>query len=186
MFSTLLALMMGIVAGSRTLLAPTAVSWAASQGWLRIRDPRLAFLAQPMTSKVLAGLALGELVGDKLPKTPSRTQPAPLIGRIASGALSGYVIGAASGERMPGLVAGAVGAASGTFGLRAARGWLAGLLGRDWPAAITEDAAAIASAWLIVQKARSDQSWMRSVINQLAFPANRVGRVSRPIRLVKR
>jgi len=186
MFSTLLALMMGIVAGSRTLLAPTAVSWAASQGWLRLRDPRLAFLAQPMTSKVLAGLALGELVGDKLPKTPSRTQPAPLIGRITSGALSGYVIGAASGERMPGLVAGAVGAASGTFGLRAARGWLAGLLGRDWPAAITEDAAAIASAWLIVQKARSDQSWMRSVINQLAFPANRVGRVSRPIRLVKR
>ncbi|HEY9215166.1 MAG TPA: DUF4126 domain-containing protein, partial [Ancylobacter sp.] len=49
-----------------------------------------------------------------------------------------------------GLVAGIVGAVVGTYGGAAARGWLAGIFGKDLPAALIEDVVAIAGAYLIV------------------------------------
>jgi len=44
-------------------------------------------------------MELGELVGDKLPVTPSRTSPPPLLGRAASGALVGAAVFASEGRR---------------------------------------------------------------------------------------
>lgn len=40
----------------------------------------------------LVGLALLELVGDKLPFTPLRTKPLPLAGRTLSGGLAGFTL----------------------------------------------------------------------------------------------
>ena len=49
-------------------------------------------LASP-TAQLLLGLAaLGELIGDKLPSTPSRMETGPLMARAASGALCGAVL----------------------------------------------------------------------------------------------
>ncbi len=45
----LLALVIGIVAGLRTFTAPTAVSWAAHLGWLKLDDSVLAFLGYRWT-----------------------------------------------------------------------------------------------------------------------------------------
>jgi uncharacterized membrane protein len=155
MLAPLLAFGLGVVAGSRTFLAPTAVSWGISRGWLSVPEPRLSLLGHPLAPKVLTGLALGELVGDKLPATPSRTNAAPFAARVISGALSGAAIGSAGGALLPGLLAGAVGAGVGTLGLRATRGKLAGLLGRDLPAALLEDSAAIAGGLVLIRKARA-------------------------------
>jgi uncharacterized membrane protein len=146
-----LPLLMGVIAGSRAMMAPAAVSWAASFGWLALDGTWLAWLAHPITHWVLTVFAAGELVTDQLPSTPSRTVPVQFGARILTGALSGAAIGAGSGgTQLVGAVAGAIGAVIGTLGGRALRGWLAGALGSDPPAAFIEDALAIAGAVLIV------------------------------------
>jgi uncharacterized membrane protein len=150
----LLSLLIGVVAGSRTMMAPAAVSWAASLGWLNIASTPLAFLGYRFTPWILTVLALGELVGDQLPTTPSRTVPVQFGARIVSGGLSGAALGAASGQLAVGAVAGVIGAVIGTLGGRALRGWMAAAFKSDRPAAFIEDAIAIASAWLIVSVAR--------------------------------
>jgi uncharacterized membrane protein len=145
-----LAFLFGVVAGSRTFMAPTAVSWAARTGSLALGGTPLAFLGHPVAPWVLTALALVELVVDQLPNTPSRTVPMQFGARLVSGALSGAAIGASGGALVAGLIAGVVGAVAGTLGGRALRGWLAGAFGNDHPAAFIEDAIAIGAAVLLV------------------------------------
>jgi uncharacterized membrane protein len=38
-------------------------------------------------------LAFGELIADKMPNIPDRTDPGPLLGRVAAGALVGAIAG---------------------------------------------------------------------------------------------
>ena len=111
-----LAFLIGVVAGLRTLTAPAVVSWAARLGWLHLENTGLSFLGAAAAPWVLTVMAVGELINDKLPKTPSRKAPAPFAARVASGALSGAAIGAASGDLAIGLIAGAIGAVAGTLG----------------------------------------------------------------------
>lgn len=146
----LLPLLIGVVAGLRAVTAPAAVSWAARIGWLNLAPTSLAFLGYAFTPWVLTALALGELVNDKLPSTPSRTVPPQFGGRLVSGGLSGAAIGAAHGGLFIGLAAGIVGAVIGTLGGRTCRAQLARAFGSDRPAAFIEDAVAIVSAFLIM------------------------------------
>jgi uncharacterized membrane protein len=146
----MLALLIGIVAGSRAMMAPAAISWAAHQGWLPLGSTPLAFLGYAYTPWVFTLLALVELVTDQLPSTPSRTVPIQFGTRLISGGLCGAAIGAPVGAFIPGLIAGAVGAAFGTLGGRALRARLAASFRRDPPAALIEDALAIAGALLVV------------------------------------
>ncbi|HSI41297.1 MAG TPA: DUF4126 domain-containing protein [Xanthobacteraceae bacterium] len=144
------ALLIGVIAGLRAMTAPAAVSWAAALGWLPLQGTPLAFLGASITPYVLTVLALGELVTDQLPSTPSRKVPAQFGARLVTGGLAGAAIGAAGGSLVGGLVAGLVGAVIGTFAGSAARGRLAASFGRDLPAALIEDAVAIGGAALIV------------------------------------
>jgi uncharacterized membrane protein len=145
----LLALLIGVVAGLRTMTAPAAVAWAAHLGWLNLEGSWLAFLGGAWARWILTLLALAELVTDQLPSTPSRTVPVQFGARLASGALSGAAVGVAGGSWVGGLVAGAVGAVIGTLGGRAARARLAAAFGSDRPAAFIEDAVAVGGALLI-------------------------------------
>ena len=147
----ILAFLIGGVAGLRAMVAPAAVSWAAHLGWLPLQDSALAFLGYAWTPWIFTIMALGELVTDQLPATPSRTVPAQFGARIVSGALCGAAIGATGGSLVGGLVAGVIGAVVGTLGGAAVRGRLAAAFGSDRPAALIEDAVAIIGAWLIVQ-----------------------------------
>jgi hypothetical protein len=54
------------------MTSPAAVSWAAHLGWLHLKNTPLAFLGFAATPYILSVLAIGELINDKLPKTPSR------------------------------------------------------------------------------------------------------------------
>ena len=67
------ALLIGLIAGLRTMTAPAAVAWAAQLGWLHLEDTWLAFLGYRWTAWVLTVLAMVELITDQLPSTPSRT-----------------------------------------------------------------------------------------------------------------
>lgn len=146
-----LALLIGVVAGLRTFTAPTAISWAAWSGRLALDGSWLAFLGYSWTPWIFLLLALGELVGDQLPSTPSRTVPMQFGARLLSGAICGAAIGTAHGAMLGGLLAGIVGAVIGTFGGHALRTRLAAAFKKDPPAALIEDAIAIGGAWLIVQ-----------------------------------
>ena len=144
-----LSLLIGVVAGLRAMTAPAVVAWAAHAGGLSLAGTPLAFMGHVVALWVFGVLALGELVTDQLPTTPSRTVPMQFGGRLATGALSGAAIGASAGAVAIGLVAGIIGAVIGTLGGRAVRGRLAAAFGNDHPAAFTEDAIAIVGALLI-------------------------------------
>jgi uncharacterized membrane protein len=150
MTTLLLALLIGVVAGMRAMMAPAVVSWAARLGWLNLGGTWLAFLGHAFTPWILTVLALGELVTDQLPGTPSRTVPMQFGARILTGGLSGAAIAAPGGALVAGLVAGMVGAVIGTLGGRAFRAQLAAAFRSDRPAALIEDAVAIGVALLIV------------------------------------
>lgn len=149
-----ISLLVGVVAGLRAMTAPAAVSWAARLGVLDLRGTPLAFLGYAWTPWILTALALGELVTDQLPTTPSRTVPVQFAARVFSGALSGAAIAAAGGAAVAGLVAGAAGAVLGTLGGRALRGRLAAAFANDHPAAFVEDAVAIGGVLLLVLMVR--------------------------------
>jgi uncharacterized membrane protein len=154
MLTYLLAVLIGVVAGLRAMTAPAAVSWAAHLGWLGLQGTWLAFLGFTVTPYILTVAAIGELVTDQLPGTPSRKVPVQFGARIVSGGFCGAAIGAAGGALVAGLVAGVIGAVIGTLGGAAARARLAQTLGSDRPAALIEDAVAIVGAFLIVASAR--------------------------------
>jgi uncharacterized membrane protein len=149
-----LSLLIGVVAGLRAITAPAAVAWAAYLGWVPLAGTALGFLGHIAAPCVLTVLALGELVGDQLPRTPSRKVPVQFGTRILMGAISGAAISALSGGLWTGAVAGIVGAVIGTLGGAAARGRLAQAFGRDLPAALLEDVVAIAGASIIVVAVR--------------------------------
>jgi uncharacterized membrane protein len=145
-----LACLIGAVAGLRAFTAPAAVSLAARYGHVVVAGTPLAFLGYRWTPPILVLLALGELVGDQLPATPSRKVPVQFGTRMVMGALAGAALVAASGSPVTGLVAGGLGAAAGTLAGAAGRARLAAALTRDGPAGLIEDAVAIAAAFLIV------------------------------------
>lgn len=140
------ALLLGIVAGLRTFTPLAVVSWAARTGNLAVSNSPMAFMGYRYTPIVLTVLAVVELILDKLPSTGSRKKPGPFAARIVSGALCGAAVGATQQLLLPGLALGAVGAILGTLGGAAIRAKMAAAFGRDLPAALIEDSAAIAIA----------------------------------------
>src|SRR5580698_6075549 len=153
MFIIVLAFLIGAVAGLRAMTAPAAVSWAARLGWLRLEGTPLAFLGFAFTPYILSVLAIGELINDKLPKTPCRKTPGPFAARVVTGALCGAAVGAASQALFAGMVAGALGGVAGTLGGYEFRSRLVKATGgRDFPIALLEDAIAICAAFWLVSR----------------------------------
>ncbi|HUJ23399.1 MAG TPA: DUF4126 family protein [Bryobacteraceae bacterium] len=148
-----LAFLIGVVVGLRSLTAPAAVSWAARLGWLHLENTWLAFLGFAITPYILSVLAVGEWIADKLPKTPSRKAPMGFTARIVSGALCGAALGATSQALAGGLLAGVLGGIAGTLGGYEFRVRLVRAIGgNDLPIALLEDAIAIGGAILIVSR----------------------------------
>ena len=146
----LFALLIGVVAGLRALTAPAAVAWGAHLGLIPLQGTPLAWLGGSIATWVFTALAVLELVGDQLPKTPSRKVPVQFGTRIASGAFCGAAIGMLGGAWIGGAIAGAIGAVIGTLGGADVRARLAKAFGKDLPAALIEDVVAVGGAALIV------------------------------------
>jgi len=119
---------LGFVCGLRSMLGPALIAGAAPPG----------------VKVLLRLLSAGELVADKLPKTPNRIAPGPLVGRIVSGTIVGAVVcnAAKKSPWLGGLLGGAAavaGSYGGYYGRRA--------LAQRLPApivAVAEDALAVA------------------------------------------
>jgi uncharacterized membrane protein len=124
-----LAFGIGVISGLRSLLAPAAIAVA-----------------------IFSILAIGELVADKLPKTPKRTAFAPLLARMLLGGLSGASLCAAAGKSLlAGALLGGTGAVVGAFvGYEIRRRIVNNLHIKDFFVAICEDFVAIALAFFFV------------------------------------
>lgn len=143
---------LGSVEGLRSMTAPAVVCWAARLGWLHFAGTKLAFIAHPATLVIFTLLALVELIGDKLPKTPARTELFPLIGRVVIGCLCGIALATSNnGTLLGAAIAGAVGAFVGTFaGYNIRRALVLRLHLPDFGVALAEDVVAVAGGLLIV------------------------------------
>ena len=146
------AFFIGFIAGLRAMTPVAVVSWAAHLGALQLQGTGLAFLGFAATPYIVTVLALGELITDKLPKTPSRKVPVQFGTRIVVGALCGAALGLASQALVGGIIAGAIGAVIGTLGGAEIRARLARAFGKDLPAALLEDVVAIGGAIIIVSR----------------------------------
>jgi uncharacterized membrane protein len=150
----LLAFLIGVVAGLRSLTAPAVVAWAAHLNWLNLHNTSLSFMGLTAALVIFTLLAVVELVADQLPSTPSRTKPAGLIARILLGGLSGAAVAVSGAQSMAlGGILGAVGGIAGAFGGYEVRARLVKALKvRDLVIAVLEDAVAIGAGLLIVSR----------------------------------
>lgn len=144
----------GIIAGLRSLTAPALVSWAAHLGWLDLSDSRLSFLGSRAAIITLSTLALAELVADKLPKTPKRTNLGPLVSRAITGGFSSMAICASAHQPVViGTILGALGAIAGAFAGYEIRHRLVEAFGlSDFGVAVAEDLVAIGGGLLLVSQ----------------------------------
>lgn len=116
--SLLASLGLGVVAGMRSMTAPALLSYSASQdNRPPLRNTPFELLQDPRASAALYAAALGEMVVDKLPMTPSRTLLPSVIFRALSGALVGASCAPTEQERVRGGVLGALGALGATYGM---------------------------------------------------------------------
>ena len=145
-----LALSIGVIAGLRAMTAPLAIALAAHFDWLNLDGTFLAFLGSQCAVIILLIAAIGELIADQLPSTPSRKVPVQFGTRLLMGAVTGGAIAAAAAPLWIGAIIGIIGAIIGTLGGSAVRGKLAASFGKDRPAALIEDVVAIGGAALIV------------------------------------
>jgi uncharacterized membrane protein len=151
-----MAFLLGFLAGLRSMTPLAAVAWGARLGWLHLDGTPLTFLGSAPAAYLLTALMLAELVADKLPRTPSRTQPGPFVGRVVTGGLAGAaLLGGTGGSLALGAILGALGAVAGTLGGYRARTGLVRMLGvPDYVVALAEDAVAVGGACLILSLAR--------------------------------
>ncbi len=114
-------------------------------GKLPVTGTWASWIRHPAAVGLFTAAALGEYIGDKLPSTPSRTAPLPLIGRVVFGGLVGAIL--ATAFRRPllgGIGLGALGAVAGSYGgFYARRGLTTGAGLPDMPVALSGDVAAV-------------------------------------------
>ena len=150
----LLAFLIGCICGLRSMTGPAVVCWGAHLGWLQLDGSKLGFLHSPISLAIFSLAAVGEIVADKLPKTPSRTMPGPLAVRCIFGAICSEALCISGGVKL--LVAwplGAVGAAAGAYAGYHVRRWLTADKGLpDILIALLEDAVAVGGGLLIVSR----------------------------------
>ena len=146
----LLAFLFGVVSGFRSLTPAAVLSWAV-QGRADLLSTPLAFMSGSIAAYVLTGLALVELVTDKLPFTPSRLMTVPLTARILLGGLCGATVAVTGASTLfVGAIVGAIGGVAGAmFGYQVRRNLTASNKVPDLAVAIAEDVITIAGAFVL-------------------------------------
>lgn len=108
--------LLGGLTGLRTMTPMAVLCWFAYFGHLEVHRSWAFWTTRLVTAVIFTVLAAGELIGDKLPKTPSRTAPFPLLSRMAFGGLVGAIAAAGlHGSEIEGVVLGVISAVAGAF-----------------------------------------------------------------------
>lgn len=114
------SILMGVIAGSRSMTPMAVVTRAARTGTLPANDSLTQFLATDLARAGAYTMAVGELAGDKMKSAPDRVVVLGMIARFASAGIAGAALArpkrraAAAGA----AIAVAMGSAYATWGLR--------------------------------------------------------------------
>ena len=127
---------MGLLSGSRSWLAPAMLA-----------SPRVP----PEWTTAMKVLAAGEMLADKHPRMPARTQVVPLTGRMLTGAFTA-ASHAAPDQRVAMAIAGAIGGYCGTWLFFHLRRAIAAKVGPGVAAGLAEDAIAITAGMAIAKR----------------------------------
>ena len=150
------ALALGVVAGMRSQMPGAVLAFRQPDAPRRAGWRSWPILGNAWGRRALMLAGAGELVGDKLPSAPNRTDPNALAGRLLFGAVAGLAIGSEGRGKtalVRGAIAGTIGAAIGTFGGYRARKAIVNMTGLPDPAvAVVEDLAAITLANNTIQR----------------------------------
>ena len=121
-------------------------------GWLHLEGSWLAWVANKISLAVFSLFAIGELIADKLPFIPGRTQPGPLGARIVFGALCAAALCLSGGASLLlGAILGGAGGIAGAFAGYNYRRWLTrGAKLPDLLIALLEDVVAVGGGLLLV------------------------------------
>jgi len=141
---------LGFANGQRTLTPIAVLCWFAYMCHLHVEGTWAFWTANLVSAIVFTVLALGEYVGDKLPKTPSRIAARPLTARIVFGGLVGAIVATSLHLSLAfGIFPGALAALAGAFlGFHLRRSLTVGRGLPDFPVALAEDAVTIGLAFL--------------------------------------
>lgn len=142
--------LLGAATGMRTFTPMAVICWFAYAGYLPLDGTWAFWVAKLVTAVIFTVLAVGELVGDKLPRTPDRTSIGPLLARILFGGLVGCIVAASlNGSEFEGVILGVGGALVGAFGGYLIRREIVTRSGgKDWPVAVAEDLVTVGFAVL--------------------------------------
>lgn len=105
--------LLGFVTGLRSMTPLALLNWTRRVG-VDADSTIEQFLDAPASRVVSSMLAVGELVGDKLPMTPSRLAIGPFLGRITIGAIAGAAI--CQRSRVSPVIGAAIGATTASVG----------------------------------------------------------------------
>jgi len=144
----------GAVAGLRSMLAPALLSQAARTGSIELTDGPLAFLGTQQAADIATGVAVAELVADKLPSTPDRIVPFSLAARAVSGAIVGAAVySARKKDPGPGALVGALAAIGAAFvGFALRRTLTRNARSAGLVIALAEDAVAVAIGVAVLRR----------------------------------
>jgi uncharacterized membrane protein len=153
------AALLGVLTGARSATPLAALALSRDSRTLAGSWQEWAVFRSPVGRFVAVAAGAGELVGDKLPSTPSRIAGGAIVGRIVAGAVVGLAMGTTelrADRRVHGALLGAAGAVVGS---------VAGYLGRkalvektglpDVAVALLEDALTVGGTAVVVRAARN-------------------------------
>jgi len=146
---------LGVVAGMRSMGAPALVSDRLARAPSpALEQSALRWLGTDKAATITKFLAAGEILGDKLPFTPSRVAPGPLFGRVMSGGVCGAALCVADGKRAGiGAAIGVAGAVAGAYGFYHLRRTLGHKLPVPDPVlGAMEDVLAYGVGWSVLQR----------------------------------
>ncbi|MDQ2833473.1 MAG: DUF4126 family protein [Acidobacteriota bacterium] len=140
--------LLGLATGLRTFTPMAVLCWFAYGGYLPVAGTWAGWTAKLTVAILFTVLAVGELIGDKFPRTPNRTAPGPLAARLLLGGLvSAIVATALQGSGVEAVILGLAGVLIGAFaGYLIRREIVVQRGNKDWPVAVIEDISAIAFA----------------------------------------
>jgi uncharacterized membrane protein len=143
--------LLGLAAGGRSTSPLAALAWTSRA----IDVPPFSGLAGTRGRAVATTAALGEVVVDKLPQTPSRLALPPLLGRVVSGAAGGVGLASRTSSvplralpptaLLPAILVGGGAAIAGSYLGSAWR--RVAPFDDDLPAALLEDAVVMLLSW---------------------------------------
>ena len=121
-------------------------------GWTPVAGSPFWFIGYRTFAVAISILALLELVGDKLPKTPARITVMPLVARFVTGGIAAAAMAFSAGRPwLHGLLLGPVGAMIGAFaGYHARRSLVSAMRLPDLVVALAEDFVAVGGTLFLV------------------------------------